>query len=137
MGLYLGGLIIGRIFTSEIWGAYFQEGLFLFFYSFFSLGGGGIYYRNFTQLPNINSLMTFYANPFNFALASSVYNWHKTSACQYCNKKLIHFWHVDVSNLMMFPNKLIRPHKAIAIKCFISHCPITCKSGSVSRLGKK
>ena len=35
MGLYLGGLIIGRIFASEIWGAYFQEGLF------FRGGGGG------------------------------------------------------------------------------------------------
>ena len=29
MGLYLGGLIFGRIFVSEIWGAYFREGLFL------------------------------------------------------------------------------------------------------------
>ena len=29
MGLYLGGLIIRRIVASEIWGAYFQEGLFL------------------------------------------------------------------------------------------------------------
>ena len=29
MGLCSGGLIIGRIFASEIWGAYFQEGLFL------------------------------------------------------------------------------------------------------------
>ena len=29
MGLYLGGLIIGRILASEIWGAYFREGLFL------------------------------------------------------------------------------------------------------------
>ena len=28
MGLYSGGLIIGRIFASEIWGAYFREGLF-------------------------------------------------------------------------------------------------------------
>ena len=34
MGLCLGGLIIGRIFESEIWGAYFREGLFFF-------GGGG------------------------------------------------------------------------------------------------
>ena len=34
MGLYSGGLIIGRIFASEIWGAYFREGLF-------SGGGGG------------------------------------------------------------------------------------------------
>ena len=29
MGLYSGGLIIRRIFTSEIRGAYFREGLFL------------------------------------------------------------------------------------------------------------
>ena len=29
MGLYSGGLIIGRIFASEIWGAYFREGFFL------------------------------------------------------------------------------------------------------------
>ena len=27
--IYSGGLIIGRIFASEIWGAYFREGLFL------------------------------------------------------------------------------------------------------------
>ena len=27
MGLYSGGLIIGRIFASEIWRAYFREGL--------------------------------------------------------------------------------------------------------------
>ena len=33
MSLYTGGLIIGRIFASEIWGAYFREGLFF-------LGGG-------------------------------------------------------------------------------------------------
>ena len=45
MGLYLGGLIIGRIFVSAIWGAYFREGLFL------DGGGGegrGAYHRNFT-----------------------------------------------------------------------------------------
>ena len=35
---YSGGLIIGRIFASEIWGAYFREGLFF----------GRAYYRNFT-----------------------------------------------------------------------------------------
>ena len=29
MGLYMGRLIIGTIFASEIWGAYFMEGLFL------------------------------------------------------------------------------------------------------------
>ena len=45
MGLYLGGLIIGRIFASEIWGAYLREGFFL--------GGGRAYcpyYRSFTVL---------------------------------------------------------------------------------------
>ena len=41
MGLCSGGLIIGRIFASEILGAYFYEGFFLG-------GGGGRYYRNFT-----------------------------------------------------------------------------------------
>ena len=49
MALYSVGLIIGRIFASEIWGAYFQEGLFLGggllseFYGiclFFSVSGG-------------------------------------------------------------------------------------------------
>ena len=35
MGLYSEGLIIGRIFAFEIWGAYFWEGLFF-------LGGGGL-----------------------------------------------------------------------------------------------
>ena len=39
MGLYSGGLIIGRIFASEIWGAYFSGGLIFF--------GGGAYYGNF------------------------------------------------------------------------------------------
>ena len=29
MGLYSGGLIIGRIFASDIWRTYFREGLFL------------------------------------------------------------------------------------------------------------
>ena len=44
---YLGGLIkiIGRIFASEIWEAYFREGSFFFF---FWGGGGGAYYRNLT-----------------------------------------------------------------------------------------
>ena len=54
MGLYSGGLIIGRNFASEIWGAYFREGLFIylfiylftylfihFFYYIFFVGGGG------------------------------------------------------------------------------------------------
>ena len=38
MGLYSEGLIIGKNFASEIWGAYFREGLFFFF---FGRGGGG------------------------------------------------------------------------------------------------
>ena len=44
MGLYSGGLIIGRIFASEIWGAYFREGLFIYLFIyliFFFLAGGG------------------------------------------------------------------------------------------------
>ena len=50
MGLYSGGPIIGRISASEIWGAYFSEGLFiyLFSYLFFLFWEGGGYYRNFT-----------------------------------------------------------------------------------------
>ena len=32
MGLYSGGLINGRIFASEIWGAYFREGLYIYIY---------------------------------------------------------------------------------------------------------
>ena len=39
MGLYSGGLIIGRIFASEIWGAYFRRGD-LFIYLFIFWGGG-------------------------------------------------------------------------------------------------
>ena len=45
MGLYSGGLVIGRIFASEIWGGggrLFSGGLIVF------LGGRGTYYRNFT-----------------------------------------------------------------------------------------
>ena len=34
----MGAPIIGRIFASEIWGAYFQKGLSVFF---FRVGGGG------------------------------------------------------------------------------------------------
>ena len=41
MGLYLGGLIIGRIVASEIWGAYFREGLLLLIFFFLGGGGGG------------------------------------------------------------------------------------------------
>ena len=44
MGLYSGGLIIGRICASEIWGAYFQEGFFFW--------GGGAYCRNFMLMSN-------------------------------------------------------------------------------------
>ena len=35
MGSYLGGLIIGRIFAFEIWGAYFREGLFIYLFIYF------------------------------------------------------------------------------------------------------
>ena len=46
MGLCLGGLIVGRIFASEIWGLIFGRS-YLFIYLFF-FGGGGAYYQNFT-----------------------------------------------------------------------------------------
>ena len=47
MGLFSAGLLIGRILASEMWGAYFQEGLiFYLLLIFFFLGGGGGYYRN-------------------------------------------------------------------------------------------
>ena len=36
-GLILGGLIIGRIFASEIWGAYFREGLLSEFYGMYKI----------------------------------------------------------------------------------------------------
>ena len=54
MGLYLGGLIIGRIFASKICGTYFWEGLFFVVLVFF--WGGEAYYRNFmvVYLFNIN-----------------------------------------------------------------------------------
>ena len=56
MGLYTGGLIIGRILAPEIWGSYFREGLFIylliylfiyfilfiFSFNFFFRGGGGL-----------------------------------------------------------------------------------------------
>ena len=44
MGLYSGGLIIERIFASEIWGAYFREG-------FFFWGGGGGLLSEFYGIP--------------------------------------------------------------------------------------
>ena len=52
MGLYSGGLtcIIGRIFASEILGAYFREGLFIYLFFVAGVGGGGAYYQNFTVL---------------------------------------------------------------------------------------
>ena len=48
MGLYSGGLITRKIFASEILGAYFQEGLFIYLFIIFFGGGWGAYYRNFT-----------------------------------------------------------------------------------------
>ena len=43
MGLYSGGLIIGRIFASEIWGAYFSGGLIF-------LGGGSLLWEFYGNL---------------------------------------------------------------------------------------
>ena len=59
MGLYLGRLIIGRIFASEIWGAYFREGLlllllFIFYLLFFFGGGGGRLLSEFCVTENSN-----------------------------------------------------------------------------------
>ena len=51
MGSYSGGLIIGRIFSSEIWGGLIIS-IFLFFWGGGGGGGGGAYYRNFTVFPN-------------------------------------------------------------------------------------
>ena len=53
MGLYSGGLIIGRIFASEIWGAYFREGLYFFF--FFGGGGGGLIIGILRVLPSAHA----------------------------------------------------------------------------------
>ena len=52
MGLYLGGLIIGRIFASVISGAYFPRGLFFGGGG----GGGGAYYRNFTVYMHLTKM---------------------------------------------------------------------------------
>ena len=41
MGLYSEGLIIGWIFASEIWEAYFWEGLLLLLFFLLGLGWGG------------------------------------------------------------------------------------------------
>ena len=57
MGLYSGGLIIGRIFASEIWGANFREGLFIYLFiiimNFFFFGGGGLIIGILRYLQNI------------------------------------------------------------------------------------
>ena len=58
MGLYSGGLIIEMTFASEIWGAYFQEGLF-----FWGGWGGGLitgilrYLINYANLETCQILM--------------------------------------------------------------------------------
>ena len=59
MGLYSGGLIIGRIFASEIvgGGALFSGGLIYLFVFFFL--GGGAYYRSFTVLCCISFAVVF------------------------------------------------------------------------------
>ena len=45
MGSYWGRLIIGRIFVSEIWGAYFRKGISL---------GGGLIIRILWYISNFN-----------------------------------------------------------------------------------
>ena len=50
MGIYSGGLIIGRIFASEI-----REGLFLGGLFMAGGGGGGAHYRNFTVVHLTNT----------------------------------------------------------------------------------
>ena len=55
MGFYSGGLIIERIFASEIWGAYFREGL-LFLWRGGGGGGGGANYRNFMVFASDDSI---------------------------------------------------------------------------------
>ena len=52
------GLIIGRIFASEIWGADFREGLFIYLF----LGGGGAYYRNSKVYSNYVIIALFLTN---------------------------------------------------------------------------
>ena len=52
MGLYLEGFIIGRIFASEIWGAYFREGLF-----FLRGGGGGLLSEFYCSLGEVSVLL--------------------------------------------------------------------------------
>ena len=59
MGLYSGRLIIGRIFASEIWEAYFREGLFFeraYIFCLFVCLGGEAYYRNFRYTRTISPL---------------------------------------------------------------------------------
>ena len=49
LALTVHGLIFGRAYNQKdfcIWGAYFREGLFIYFIYFFFVGGGG-YHRNF------------------------------------------------------------------------------------------
>ena len=65
MGLYSGGLIIGRIFASEIWEAYFREGLFisififiLIYIYFFLGGGGGLIIDDYNIVTKDNSVLT-------------------------------------------------------------------------------
>ena len=63
MGLYSGGLIIGRIFASEIWGAYFREGLFWG-------GGGGGLLSEFYGIPILSPGPTFVQKAFLLGLFS-------------------------------------------------------------------
>ena len=84
MGLYLGGLIIRRICVSEIWGAYFREGLlfyfifyylfnylffyFLFFIILFFLGGGGR--RLLSELYGTHLIVNVFLITYNFRMLS-------------------------------------------------------------------
>ena len=72
MGLYSGGLIIRRIFASEIWGAYFREGLFFFCGGGGGGGGGGLTIRMLRYIPNVLSNKKFTSK--NFLILQFVVN---------------------------------------------------------------
>ena len=62
MGLYSGGFIIGRLCASEIWRAYFREGLLLLLLLifFFFWGGGGLIIEILRIKPGSEILSEFY-----------------------------------------------------------------------------
>ena len=71
MGLYTGGLLIGRIFASEIWEAYFREGLFLGGGG----GGGGGLLTEFYGILNILSMTTSYATQLEYFWLLKLWRW--------------------------------------------------------------